>query len=172
MLSANLPEDLMSEIMTWLPVESLLRFKCVSKSWYAQITDSSFISQHLQRSSYITKTRRLKLVFHVHRLTKIPYIWSLISKEQPCYFYVLDDLEPLLHKKHMRLIYGHCNGIDQGDNQKLLLSDEGHLFLWNPRTRKDKIIPESPSQPRGWVSGIFGFGRQGCLLKEYNNLQV
>ncbi|KAI9087025.1 hypothetical protein K1719_030986 [Acacia pycnantha] len=34
MLSHNLIEDLMIEIIVRLPVKSLLRFKCVAKSWY------------------------------------------------------------------------------------------------------------------------------------------
>ncbi|KAL3567278.1 hypothetical protein D5086_029929 [Populus alba] len=42
-----LPEDLITEILSWLPVKALLQFKCVCKSWYAIIISQAFISKHL-----------------------------------------------------------------------------------------------------------------------------
>ncbi|KAJ6859807.1 hypothetical protein NC651_036189 [Populus alba x Populus x berolinensis] len=42
-----LPEDLITEILSWLPVKALLQFKCVCRSWYAIITSQAFISKHL-----------------------------------------------------------------------------------------------------------------------------
>ncbi|PON44946.1 F-box domain containing protein [Trema orientale] len=33
----DLPEEVFVEIFSWLPLESLMQFKCVSKSWYALI---------------------------------------------------------------------------------------------------------------------------------------
>ncbi|KAL3567325.1 hypothetical protein D5086_029976 [Populus alba] len=42
-----LPEDLITEILSWLPVKALLQFKCVCRSWYAIITSQAFIAKHL-----------------------------------------------------------------------------------------------------------------------------
>ncbi|XP_042515312.1 F-box protein CPR1-like [Macadamia integrifolia] len=50
MSSKNLPEDLIIDILSRLPVKSLLRFRCVSKPWCTLITDPSFIKMHLNRS--------------------------------------------------------------------------------------------------------------------------
>ncbi|XP_071903263.1 putative F-box protein At3g52320 [Coffea arabica] len=36
------PDELMREILLWLPVKSLMRFKCVSKLWLSIILDPSF----------------------------------------------------------------------------------------------------------------------------------
>ena len=32
-----MPVDVLEQIFSWLPPESLIRFKCVNKSWYAHI---------------------------------------------------------------------------------------------------------------------------------------
>ncbi|KAL4607542.1 hypothetical protein ACB092_09G182700 [Castanea dentata] len=50
LLSQLLPDDLVYEILTWVPVKSLIRFRCVSKSWYSTITSHKFIKTHLDRA--------------------------------------------------------------------------------------------------------------------------
>ncbi|KAL5769479.1 hypothetical protein ACOSP7_013633 [Xanthoceras sorbifolium] len=49
----KLPEDIIIEILSILPVKSLIRFRCVSKSWYALVRSSSFISEHLKNNHNI-----------------------------------------------------------------------------------------------------------------------
>ncbi|KAL5854574.1 hypothetical protein ACOSQ4_004376 [Xanthoceras sorbifolium] len=49
----KLPEDMIIEILSILPVKSLIRFRCVSKSWYALVRSSSFISKHLKNDHNI-----------------------------------------------------------------------------------------------------------------------
>ena len=44
MVSMDLPEEIVEEISKRLPVKSLVRFKSVAKSWYAQINDPNFIT--------------------------------------------------------------------------------------------------------------------------------
>ncbi|KAH7569033.1 hypothetical protein ACOSP7_012208 [Xanthoceras sorbifolium] len=45
-----LPHEIIFEILSWLPAESLLRFKCVCKEWYYLIQDRDFIKKHLSRT--------------------------------------------------------------------------------------------------------------------------
>ncbi|KAK4595738.1 hypothetical protein RGQ29_014004 [Quercus rubra] len=53
-----LPEDLVIQILLWLPVVSLLRYKCVCKSWYALINGQNFINKHLlHNQTTLTRTR-------------------------------------------------------------------------------------------------------------------
>ncbi|TXG71268.1 hypothetical protein EZV62_006203 [Acer yangbiense] len=52
---ADLPPEMIVSILSILPVKSLCRFKCVSKSWLALISDSRFVKMHL------TKTQRENL---------------------------------------------------------------------------------------------------------------
>ncbi|KAI5682956.1 hypothetical protein M9H77_04184 [Catharanthus roseus] len=42
----NLPEDIIFHILSRLPTKSLIRFKCVCKSWYALLQDHTFILSH------------------------------------------------------------------------------------------------------------------------------
>ncbi|KAL4599324.1 hypothetical protein ACB092_11G118700 [Castanea dentata] len=42
----HLPDDIVLDILAKLPVKSLLRFRCVHKSWYFRITSPNFISTH------------------------------------------------------------------------------------------------------------------------------
>ncbi|KAL5834191.1 hypothetical protein ACOSQ4_013688 [Xanthoceras sorbifolium] len=49
----KLPEYMIIEILSILPVKSLIRFRCVSKSWYALVRSSSFISEHLKKDHNI-----------------------------------------------------------------------------------------------------------------------
>ncbi|PQQ15326.1 F-box protein [Prunus yedoensis var. nudiflora] len=68
------------EILSWLPVESLLRFKSVNKNWSSSMEEYSFISKHMNR----TRPVRLK-----YRLTKQPGCIALGSEENyECKFIV------------------------------------------------------------------------------------
>ncbi|KAK9291817.1 hypothetical protein L1049_019767 [Liquidambar formosana] len=47
----DLPEDVVIDILSRLTVKTLIRLRCVCKSWYATITHPCFISTHLNRAS-------------------------------------------------------------------------------------------------------------------------
>ncbi|KAG4926745.1 hypothetical protein GLYMA_19G048000v4 [Glycine max] len=51
MAMAQLPQDLIEEILSWLPVKSLMRFRCVSRTWNSLIFQAHFVKLNLQRSS-------------------------------------------------------------------------------------------------------------------------
>ena len=47
--SKDLPHDVVLNILILLPVKSLIRFRCVCKSWYFSISNPNFISNHLNQ---------------------------------------------------------------------------------------------------------------------------
>ena len=53
MLHVFLPDELITEVLSFLPVRSLMRLKCVCKSWKTLISDSTFVKLHLKRSARI-----------------------------------------------------------------------------------------------------------------------
>ncbi|XP_054822658.1 F-box/kelch-repeat protein At3g06240-like [Prosopis cineraria] len=154
MLSANLPEEIVEDIAARLPVKSLLRFKSVAKSWYAQITDPYFVTRQFECSDLITKNHRLRLISRLHYLTLKPCI-SLVSNQES------DDIELPFPEKNVEYIffYGQCNGIFclygvYGEDS----AGQASLILWNPGTKEVKILPASQNQPKDMVYVIFGFG--------------
>ena len=44
-------DDIITEILLRVPAKSLIRFRCVCKSWRALISDPSFVQNHLRRVS-------------------------------------------------------------------------------------------------------------------------
>ncbi|XP_021731878.1 F-box protein At3g07870-like [Chenopodium quinoa] len=135
----TLPEDVISEILLRLPVKSLQRFKCVSKSWNARIIDPRFMLKRFISSN----NHELLLISHVKPAKR--QLLSLISSE------TLD-----IKNKHFQLsfpssneenrsfahILGPCNGIFCVFDAK-----DGAISLWNPANRQLKNLPKSHVKP-------------------------
>ncbi|EYU45554.1 hypothetical protein MIMGU_mgv1a022804mg, partial [Erythranthe guttata] len=149
-ISRNLPEEIMEEILHNLPIKSLLRFKCVSKSWLFTISSKAFIKEHLKRSIAedeekrgLTDLTNHKLIFKYEssdRRTNAPLSYNLGS----CCLVNKPEITPTLNidipmptpNACLVNIMGSCNG--------LILIKFRKLILWNPSTRKHMVIP-SPS---------------------------
>ncbi|XP_057451147.1 F-box/kelch-repeat protein At3g23880-like [Lotus japonicus] len=114
-----LPEELRLEILSWLPVKSLVRFRCVSKSWKSIISDSQFIKLHLHRSSSTTRN------------TDFAYLQSLITSPRKSRsastIAIPDDYD----------FCGTCNGLVCLHSSKYDRKDKytSHVRLWNPAMR-------------------------------------
>lgn len=54
-IDEELPDDVLKEILSRLPVKSLLRFLSVSKYWYSLILNPSFVSLQRNRAASIAK---------------------------------------------------------------------------------------------------------------------
>ncbi|KAG5581767.1 hypothetical protein H5410_052394, partial [Solanum commersonii] len=131
--SSILPPELITEILSRLPVKSLLKFRSVLKFWLALISSPEFINTHL---SIYNKDQR-----H-HRLMLGPVI-------------ELSDLNyPMKDKCKEGFSVGSINGlICVVHGLRLPI----HLFLWNPSIRKYKKLPNSRHKFR-YDDHIYGFG--------------
>lgn len=127
--SRGLPEDVViSEILHRLPVKSLLRFKSVSKSWLAHITNPNFHKLHLHHHtsknktpSFITKTSTVDGFLLVHLNNTAPTTSTVVDLKQPP------------RSKRVYLI-GSCRGI-------ICLGQDDLICLWNPATKQYKHLP-------------------------------
>jgi F-box interacting protein len=153
-----LPQDLITEILSWLPVKALLQFKCVCKSWYAIITSQAFISRHL--NNYYDNYDDSDTFLAQYFVTKLG--------ELALYEFLVDETSTILSYEELRdrpiynsFICGPCNGIFYLDRY----SYRDHRALWNPATNELKTLPpliRKPNLPSlsfyAGVKEVFGFG--------------
>lgn len=142
-----LPEELILEILTKLPIKSLLRFRCVCKSWLHIISNPYFIRKQLHfstQNTHFTTNHRIILSattaeFHLKSCS----ITSLFNNPST----VSQDLNyPVKNKFRHDGIVGSCNGL-------LCFAIKGDcVLLWNPSIRVSK---KSPPLGNNWRPGCF-----------------
>ncbi|XP_014511470.1 F-box/kelch-repeat protein At3g23880-like [Vigna radiata var. radiata] len=130
--SPVVPEELMAEILSRLPVKDLMRFRCVSTWLNHLVFDPTFVKLHLQRSS---KNTHILLTFRDYENDESRYCAA------PC------SLQNLLHNptstvdvsqrfNHDYTILGVCNGlVCLQDSYRGDEFEEYWVRFWNPSTR-------------------------------------
>ncbi|KAK7293133.1 hypothetical protein RJT34_15994 [Clitoria ternatea] len=148
-----LPDHLIVEILSWAPVKSLIRFKCVSKSWNSLIgSDSHFRKLHLQRSS--AKPTNLQLLIDSSCVETMGPSWPVTE--------LLDNPSYTLNPKPQHLytqdhsFIGTCNGLIALRGSSIYRVGLLRYFwvcFWNPATRT-----KSRNSPSCYGLTRFGFG--------------
>ncbi|CAO2825002.1 unnamed protein product [Amaranthus hypochondriacus] len=153
-----LPDNLVIEVLSWLPVKALLRFKAVNKSWYAMISSPHFVSKHLQNyyknnddwrgcllvHHYVSQGELDLVELFVDKTTGV----SLANEEMDCM--------PLKGSS----ICGPCDGIYYLYNDIYC----HHRALWNPALNEIRYLPELiykpdlPPQLTYTSYEVYGFG--------------
>jgi F-box interacting protein len=136
MMANELHEDLVTMILLWLPVISLLRFKCVCKSWYALITHQNFVRKHLLHNN----NSNTQLLLNAFNETVGAFVISTISYEE--LQITLTHPLPRTYFENVEnftiCVVGSCNGL-----VCLHAYDTLNVVIWNPTTRETKVVPES-----------------------------
>ncbi|XP_059630080.1 F-box/kelch-repeat protein At3g06240-like [Cornus florida] len=152
---ANLPHDIVLNILSRLPVKSLNRFKCVSKPWFSFISDPYFVKMHLNRANSDPD-------MNPHRLfTLFPFYSLDYESPSSCDDVVVDDDGhddaivnlgfPSRSPQNGVQIVGSCNGLICLAYRAL-----NAMILWNPSTRQSRELPK-PSFSLDIVS-LYGLG--------------
>ncbi|XP_021740370.1 F-box protein CPR30-like [Chenopodium quinoa] len=154
---ADLPTPLITIILSKLPVESLLRFRCVAKSWRSLIDEQYFINLHL-KNSLQNSTHQTLIINDIflyggsHNSTnKDPYLYSV---DYPTLNRATVINCPFDCDSFETEIVGSCNGL-------LCLADGIAAFIYNPSTRKYRVLPVSPVEIPGFKElnrVVYGFG--------------
>ncbi|XP_058208986.1 F-box/kelch-repeat protein At3g23880-like [Rhododendron vialii] len=147
-----LPTELLDEILVRLPVESLIRFTSVCKSWYSLITSPSFVTKHLNHSK--TNARNLLLKTYNYEKNKERY---LLYRGDEKFSDEFSELEyPLSTPFRPKRIVGSCNGLICMVDRNLPSCRS--IILWNPLIRKSMTLrmPSQPETPPWWF--VLGFG--------------
>ena len=127
----ELSHDLLVETLSRLPVKSLMRFRCVSKSWFSLLKDPNFIYKHLNRDDNM---RLMVRVTYENYDVKDPFN-DLIT----CFFLIPDKTLTDLHfqdleaemKDHNPL--GPCDGI-------FCFFENENIYLWNVSMNEYRIV--------------------------------
>ncbi|PHT37698.1 Glycerate dehydrogenase HPR, peroxisomal [Capsicum baccatum] len=143
-----LPAELITEILSRLPVKSLLKFRFVSKSWLALIASPKFIKTHLSLSANKKEDTH-------HMLILDPGVdkWNfkeclLRSLYEDSVIEVFDLNYPFENSGSYISILGSCNGLI------FVVHYSECSLLWNPTTKKYKTLPDF----RPIYGNIYGFG--------------
>ncbi|VFQ71753.1 unnamed protein product [Cuscuta campestris] len=158
-MTQYLPPEVITLILSLLPVESAVKCTAVCKSWYALIKDPSFISTHQQQAASLQDDLLLLCYPDCDERTLMKTVYDLRRDNDAFEEY---KKFPLPSKPGVDDCYnvGTCNGL-------ICLSDfeEGawNIILWNPSIHKHFILPE-PDLPKSnltresYYFSTFGFG--------------
>lgn len=173
--ASELPPDLTVEILSRLPVKTLVRFMSVCKSWRSLIESPCFISRHLNRSANNCgrakdgSGSRSLLVKHRCRDSGKRLI-SLLSSDTLELIPPV-DIPPHVDARELNVI-GSCNGI------VCCASDLGSpIFLWNPATRESRVLPKcifsrkNVELPETLCFVAHGFGYD-CAADDYKLVRI
>ncbi|XP_073133408.1 F-box/kelch-repeat protein At3g06240-like [Henckelia pumila] len=134
-----LPHDLLTDILLRLPAKDLVEFRRVSKAWLSLICSQKFNNAYLKYSS----ARRL--VFRSYNQLYTCPLWLKPGQHEAVPFGFV--------REHGRIrLVGSCNGLVCLVASSLKES----IVLWNPATRKHRVIDVSPKNYEFFTS--FGFG--------------
>ncbi|KAL1542525.1 F-box/kelch-repeat protein-like protein [Salvia divinorum] len=149
----NFPEEIIAEILSRLPVKSLLRFLSVSQSWRRLISSRHFRDAHLLISSkdpIFSRRRAIATVLLPFYTLKQCSLHSLIAGAAAD----AADLDyPMKNPRNSVRVVGSCNGL-------VCIAVNGkHFFIWNPSTRKSRKVPDADDDmKRGLFITKYGFG--------------
>ncbi|KAL2459247.1 F-box/kelch-repeat protein [Forsythia ovata] len=125
----SIPQEIMVDILSRLPAKSLGQFRCVSKPWRFLLSDTQFISTHLNRHCHTEESLILISPNHsLHTITDIngdDHVSRKLMFQQQ-----LSDT--------WTEVVGSCNGL------VLLVNEEDDKFLLNPTTLNQVEVPDSP----------------------------
>jgi len=164
----DLPEDIHTLILKRLPVKSLLRFRCVCKSWLHLITSPRFIQQHLDFSNRCLRSRRARIILSRYCDTLLS-----IGPEEPSApppplppnnnnkitgFEEAVELDFGLVQNLPYYVKGHCDGL-----LCLVINDggDGSIVIWNPSIGESKRLP-LPHNFRS-TREVFGIGYDSSI---------
>ncbi|KAL4367511.1 hypothetical protein GQ457_05G034640 [Hibiscus cannabinus] len=139
-MARGLPEMLVWDILSKLPVKSLARFKCVCKPWSSSFQTPLFITQH-----HLTNDHLNLLVKRCDgpNFSDLCY-FSQLSTEKGQNFSPRQNIHlpvfEIEYYNHFVTVHGPHNGI------LCLDFDANIICLWNPSTREFKVLPQSSIQ--------------------------
>ncbi|CAI9762492.1 unnamed protein product [Fraxinus pennsylvanica] len=154
---SELTEDLLLDVLSRLPVISLLRFRCVSKSWKITIDSSYFIKLHLNKSIKDVNSHK---IFAIGRdpSTVNDVIFCTLNFDFGFEFEGVQRIKsPIDNFTEAVSFIGSCRFLI------CLKYTDKKIVLWNPSIREHKILPYTDveiedSRDRKYTRHRFSYG--------------
>ncbi|KAL8544501.1 hypothetical protein ACS0TY_004897 [Phlomoides rotata] len=144
-----LEEIIFEEILPKLPVKSLLKFRCVARSWCSVIGSKRFIKAHLNnsiKSSNFAHHRILIKTFFELKLCSLPSFDLPFTDLIPC------NADVGVFKVMSLCLVGSCDGI------LCLFIEKKRFMLWNPSTKMSNNLPDFDIEMKSVHITTYGFG--------------
>ncbi|PNX98015.1 F-box protein [Trifolium pratense] len=130
----SIPDELIAEILLFLDVKTIVRFKCVSKSWNIHISNPTFTELHLKKSSQ--NPHFIVTPFQKYRMRNVVSLPVCRLLENPSITVAGDKCHSLPGGLGYCQVVGSCNGLlCLLYNTISSLQNDYRLCLWNPATR-------------------------------------
>lgn len=160
---ADLPVEIITEILARLPAKILVEFRFVCKSWHSLISNPRFIRKHLTLSIMYSSKRTI-IVNHRNRPWQIIYRSIPVPYQSSSHVFLEEPDHP--YKNHQEQYYFDVLGSSDGlvcvkvHDSTDFDSNIHSIFLWNPCTREFKILPSNPKVHGNQVGKVvrYGFG--------------
>ncbi|XP_008224443.1 PREDICTED: F-box protein CPR30-like [Prunus mume] len=155
----NIPRELIWDILLRLQPKDLIRYRCVSKAWYAFIHNQDFIKPHLKRSIKTNSTRTILLHTTPSHFLSLPFDNDEKLGTATVVRFSIPSKDPV---RETTVTVGYANGLVCIRN--CIDGDISYVTLWNPSIPKLKKIPIRTHEPRAQPSpnperlDIYGFG--------------
>ncbi|PHU29633.1 hypothetical protein BC332_01726 [Capsicum chinense] len=155
---SDVPPDVITEILSRLPVISLLKFRCVSKAFKTLIDSPKFIKAHIKQQQERNPNAHLNLFLKAHNESDNLFSLELTSNTSTQHHpKVLDH--PLKQLDGPTQVLGSCRGLVLISNS---MSDNG---VWNPSTKRFRKLPVWEFNPSRNSSGRAPHGRGPGLMQ-------
>ncbi|PWA90773.1 F-box associated domain, type 1 [Artemisia annua] len=157
----DLPPNVMVDILSRLPVKTIIHCKCVCKNWQKIVLDSYFANYHLSRSPKGLMIQH-NYEEHMGGYSKPNVLkWVEIEDEQDYHRLQHDpvmcldlNIAPIFQEAQL-LQVGSVNGL-------ICLWEYGprvdNTYICNPITREYMILPRQQYYREGYATIVYGFG--------------
>nr|XP_023918080.1 F-box/kelch-repeat protein At3g23880-like [Quercus suber] len=161
----HLPDHLVLNIFANLPVKSVLRFRCLSKTWYSSLATPNFISTHLHHH----RLHDDAYLIHMHPEVYVPTtasfrlsksntpICCMVARDSATFNEISEYPVPsAFHLSSFQMV-GSCNGLVCIARYGWTLTIAHAIYLWNPSIRKFKRLPYFSSRRFFWIFTGFAY---------------
>lgn len=147
--NVEFPDEIIMDILSRLPVRSLLQFRCVSKRFRGLISDNHFIKSHLKKAESLSTHHRI--LIPTSPLLSLNYNNNIYESMELNF--------PFLKPSRLVKIMGSCNGLVcliDGYTRDMIIYNPSTRRHFNPFPLSQQVVRCSNEPNR--IEYVYGFG--------------